>query len=383
MKIAYLTTYDSDDITKWSGLGYYMRKCIADQGVEVIPVNCSPPKNYLKQYLQRFGSLITGKKQQAERNPSYLRSVASMAEKQLKNIDHDLVFSPGSLPVSFLRSQKPVVFWTDATFDSLSDFYNSGFELDSRTVKNGNLAEQRSINKAALIFYSSEWGRSSAIRKYHADPAKVKRLPFGSNLEHDSTVYNISAFISARVNHPEIRLLFVGVDWKRKGGELAMATVEALTKKGHTVKLVVVGCAIPEKLRSDPRIEHYSFISKHKAAGQEMLKNLYVSARFFILPSVAECTPVVFSEAASFGLPVLTTKVGGLTSIEDHGVTGFCFPLDSFAESAANTINSLISSPQTYRRMSLDAFNHYQQYLNWKEIGKKAVNAMFSVLSNQ
>ncbi len=45
----------------------------------------------------------------------------------------------------------------------------------------------------------------------------------------------------------------------------------------------------------------------------------------FILPSYAEGLPISILEAMSYGLPILSTPVGGIPEIVENGVTGFLF----------------------------------------------------------
>jgi hypothetical protein len=92
-----------------------------------------------------------------------------------------------------------------------------------RAIENYNIAlrhisqvEQAALNRCCLAIYSSEWAASTALRHYAVDARKVKVVPFGANvdgLQSPDEVARITSGKSADV----CRLLFVGVDWIRKG----------------------------------------------------------------------------------------------------------------------------------------------------------------------
>jgi glycosyltransferase involved in cell wall biosynthesis len=89
---------------------------------------------------------------------------------------------------------------------------------------------------------------------------------------------------------------------------------------------------------------------------------------------------VVFSEAASYGLPVITTYVGGCRSVVIDNVTGYCIDRENFVTEAAEKITTLCKNATLYETFSWRAFYHYNKELNWDSIGKKAVCALQQVL---
>jgi glycosyltransferase involved in cell wall biosynthesis len=64
-------------------------------------------------------------KQKAQRQyltglqPESRTLVETIISKNLELIDHDIVFSPGAVPIACLRTEKPIVIWTDATFGQM------------------------------------------------------------------------------------------------------------------------------------------------------------------------------------------------------------------------------------------------------------------------
>jgi glycosyltransferase involved in cell wall biosynthesis len=380
MTVAYITTYDSNDINQWSGLGYYMCKCLSDQNIKVILINCDVPYSPWLKLKAKTIMELSGKIYQRDRDHSYLKKVAALAEEKLKNIDYDIILSPGSLAITYINSTKPIVFWTDATYDGLVNFYPAWKNLSKQTIINGNLAEQLAINKASLIFYTSEWAINSAIRRYGAVSKKLRQIPFGSNFQGHQTLSDIESLIAKRLASDEINLLFIGVEWERKGGDQAVETVMDLRKSGLNATLTIAGCHPPKKYQNIPFIEYYPFISKETEQGIHKLNRLYQKATFFVLPTKADCFPVVFSEACSYGLPIITSNVGGCVSAVINDLNGYCFDNKQFSKCAVEKIGMILQSPEKYQRLSLNSFNQFTTKLNWKVIGTKAVEMMNSLV---
>src|SRR5579859_4173100 len=117
MKLAYVTAYDARDRNKWSGLGYYMARALRQQShsIEYIgPLRMSQPWQ-LWAKKQIYPRLLK-RRYLPDRAPSVVKGFARQASRRLSRLAIDVVFSPGTLPVAYLESEHPIVFWTDSTF---------------------------------------------------------------------------------------------------------------------------------------------------------------------------------------------------------------------------------------------------------------------------
>ena len=380
MKVVYLSINDARDVKHWSGLVHYMYKCVADQGVQVSLVNCRVPYGIWLKLKGKLIKLFTGgESYMLNRDPGYAKRVAANAEAQLKKLQYDVIFSPGSLPFVYLQTDKPMVFWTDATFDAMVGFYPGWDKLSALCLKYGNSAEQTAIDKSSLVLYASDWARASAIDRYGANPDKIKQVPFGANMEAVPTLEEVRRAIHRRQQVKSVNLLFVGIDWERKGGDLAVETVVKLREKGVDAVLTLVGSQLPDRF-SMPFVKHYPLLKKSVKEDAEKLQELYQQATFFILPTRAECFGVVFAEAGAYGLPVITSNVGGCPSAVKDSYSGFCLSLTDFASAAVKKIQLLLNAPELYEQFSLHAYERFNNELNWGVIGKRVVGALQSVV---
>jgi glycosyltransferase involved in cell wall biosynthesis len=368
MKMAYVTTLDAHDIHSWSGLGYFIPETLKQNGFQIEYIdkireeNCS-----LLNLEQEFYRRFVHKRFLKDRHPIVMKSYARQIEKALSKVDVDVVLCPGTIPIANVKTKHPMVFWTDATFAGMIDFYQSFENLCKESIRHGNKIEQEALSKCVLAIYASDWAANTAIKYYKVDPLKVKVIPFGANISIEHSEEEITKLIDKKSS--EIcKLLFIGVDWTRKGGDIALETAKILNRRGLKTELHIVGCNPPIDLPE--YVSKYGFVSKKTPEGKEIFDRLFSETHFLILPSRAEAFGIVCSEASSFGLPSLVTDIGGLSSVIKNGRNGQLFSLEQGAESYADYIDLLFSSKEQYRDLSIAAYQEYNTRLNWQTSGR-------------
>lgn len=371
MQLAYVTVCNPLDVRPWSGLPYYIRQSLQNQMIplnHVGPlVNESAVKAVCK--LKRHYYALNQKKYLKDPEPLRLKSYANQIQAKLNNIQADVVLSVTHRPIAYLECQQPTVFWADASFAGLLDFYPQYQNLCSETIRDGHSMEGMILQKCSLGIYASEWAAKTAIENYNVDPSKIKVVPFGANLDNKLTVDEIEAVINLR-SEKKCKLLFLGVDWFRKGGDIAFEVAKALNKSGLETELTVVGCqpVLDEPFPS--YLRPLGFVSKATVEGRAKLSNLLAESHFLILPSKAECFGVVFSEASSFGVPSLATNVGGIPSAIQGEINGKLFEQNAEIAEYCNYISNLFSDYKSYKRLAISSFYEYQSRLNWNVSGK-------------
>ena len=366
MQVAYLTVFDSNDPNAWSGTGKFILDTLRNQGVGVGPVGKLSEKWRIPFLAMRRAYRLLGYCHLQDREPVVLHGYAKEARGRLEEIEHDLVFSPGTLPIAYLESDRPIVFWTDTTFASIVDYYPAYTGLSSRTIANGTAMEQAALSRASLAIYSSEWAARSAIDNYRVDPAKVRVIPFGANLPSSPATESVKTWIRERLGKP-CRLLFVGVDWDRKGGDIAVEVAASLNRRGVETELLVVGCEPPAS--APAFVKRFGRLSKRDPAHYQTLARLFGTASFFILPTRAEAFGIVFAEASAFGLPSIATDTGGVASAVESGRNGQLFAPESPASEIADYIESVWNDQDEYLRLALSSLEVHQSRLNWNSAG--------------
>lgn len=371
MKVIFVTTYDARDVRNWSGIPYYLGKAFIDAGIEVhfIDNMKSLPDNYFQFRIRNlvYNKLLKGKFGKYERfyEPKNLKFIASQVKKKIEKIEDGIIFSPGTIPVAYLDTDKAITVWSDATFAVMENYYEEYKHLSKRTIRDCNMYEKNALSRTSLAVYSSEWAAKSSIEDYKIDATKVKVIPFGPNICPNRTIDDIKK-INLKRSKTICKLLFIGQNWERKGGEAALKVTKYLNEHNIRTELTIVGCVPPEIVVLPEYVHVLGFINKYETEGENLINRLYSENHFFILPTIAECTPIVFSEANSFGLPIITTDTGGISSIIKNDVNGRMFNVDIDVSLCAQYIAGIFKDYAQYEKYSLTSFNEYLTRLNWE-----------------
>ncbi|MDT4291367.1 glycosyltransferase family 4 protein [Methylomonas sp. MO1] len=176
-------------------------------------------------------------------------------------------------------------------------------------------------------------------------------------------------------------LLFVGRLVEKKGvADLLGAYVllpEILRKQ---TELWIIGDGYErKKLESLARnIQHVNSIRFLGRIPNQQLPGYYAAADIFIAPSIidiqgdTEGQGVMLLEAMASGLPIITTNVGGISSVIAHGETGLLVNPGKPIEIAA-AIEKLLNDKNFRETLSIKACKAAQDY-DWLTISSKFVN---------
>jgi glycosyltransferase involved in cell wall biosynthesis len=375
LKVGFASIQDAASRTSWSGTPFNILQALhSNPYVEVEMI--SPLKTDLRwRYLPlKLLCVLSKRRYDWQREKGSLRYFAAQIEEVVRRRKVDVIFATSSIPVTDVDPAIPVVFWTDAVFHTLEGYYPGNWA--PRTSRICRAQEERALRRAAFSCYSSRWAAEMAEQFTSAE--RVKVLPFGPNLHIEHGKDDVLAWIHERrrrrVNG--CNLLFVGMEWSRKGGPVAVEAARQLNEAGIPCTLRVVGPMPPQPL--PPFVEAVGFLDKNRPADYERLVNLYRDTDIFILPSRAECFGIVIAEAAAYGIPALVADTGGLAETVNDGVTGFRVPPDDDGTLFAAKATAILADYETF---ACGSYADFKNRLNWDkstgmlvELLKRAAN---------
>jgi glycosyltransferase involved in cell wall biosynthesis len=372
MRVAFLGNryLDPDNCGSWSGLPYFMRRALEGAGIETVtiaPQDGDDPRRLVRFLYWRW---FHGKRYLKYCDERLLQSHARQCERRLAALTVDGIFSPSTWPFAYLESGLPTVFWTDASFAGVLDFYESFTNVVPSSIAAGHAVEQRALDRCARAIFSSDWAADSARLHYRVNPAKTCVVPFGANLQEPPKLEDVREMVRQRPMRP-CRLLLVGVEWQRKGVDLAIQAATLLDAAGIECTLTIVGCSPPVGQTYPRFVEIIPFIRKRTSEDRRRLNELYARSHFFIMPSRAEAFGIVFAEASTFGVPCLAAQVGGLSSVILTGVNGELFPLAAGGEAYADWIRETIADEGRYRALAIRAAEDAATRLSWDVVGRR------------
>jgi len=370
VRAAYVTTYDSSDVKAWSGSGYQISRCLELAGMTVQRIGPLTQRIHPLSRARQLEAMLQGRKYPVERDPHVTRAYSAEVSRRLESTVCDLVFSPGTIPIAHLETEHPVAFWADATFGAMIGFYPNFCALSKRAMRDGLKLDTLALARASVAFYASEWAARSAVQDHGADPDKVEVVPFGANMPVVQRRSEIVDIVRRRATET-CRLLFVGVDWVRKGGDRAVEVAGVLNARGLRTELDVVGCIPDARTRLPPWVHLHGFVDKWTEAGSALMRRLFERAHVLIHPAKAEAFGVVFCEAAGHGVISVASRVGGIPSAVREGVTGALFDSAAAAEEYADYVEQLMANRGRYEVMAVGAFDEYERALSWEAQAKR------------
>ncbi len=375
MRIAYVYPLNAADPAVQSGRPAALLDAFRACGAEiepVFPLRARPPRlAAAKKLIYRLAFRV----HRSDRDPGYLARAAGEIEQRLRGVDCDLVFSPGSELVGSISRARRVAFCADATFAGMHGYYEDFSRLSHEYVRMGYAQERSALHRAELAAYPSEWAARTAIEQHAADPRRVAVIPFGANLGRHNKPGTVESWITNRpVNR--LRLLFVGRDWRRKGGDLVIATARALRDRGLEIGLDVVGCPVPAQYGDLPWVTAHGRLTASDAQAMRTLTRLYAEAHLLFVPSRAEAFGLIYAEAHAHGVPVLATDTGGIPGIVRNHETGRLLPLSSGAEDFAQAILELCGDVEDYRDLCRRCYASFAANHNWNEFAGRFLDRL-------
>jgi glycosyltransferase involved in cell wall biosynthesis len=383
MNIAFVTHYDIFNSNRWhpkaigfSGTSYYKAQAIKEQ---------FPDFEYIGPLTDRY-SLLTHLKRRLYRRLSakiyydwaaldLQRNYAQQINTKLLTSNAEIVVCPDISTIAYVECKQPIVLWTTNTYGACIDFYDDFSNLCRETIENLIILDRLALKKAKMVIFPSSWAAEAAINSYQIDPSKVEIVPYGANIECDRTIDDIQNLVAARTTE-QCKLLFIGVSWYRKGGDIALKIARELKRQGINVELTIVGC---QPITDEPLpdyVVNVGFIKKSSPEGGVRFNQLISQSHFLILPSRAETYGNVLCEANSFGVPCLAAKVGGIPSIIKDDVNGKLFDLNADIKEYSEYIANLFTHYSEYKQLVYSSFYEYETRLNWTAAGKSMHNLL-------
>ena len=235
--------------------------------------------------------------------------------------------------------------------------------------------EEYAYSVSDLVICVTESGKKHIMDTYNISSDKIKVVPNG--------ILDTYAFAQKMPLHKKQKdtILFVGRVVKSKGVWFMLATLSIIQQLGYDFKLILVG-----NISSDDRefilneygtldIEIKGKISKKK------LYELYKSSSFGIIPSLHEQCSYVAIEMLMHALPVVASKVDGLSEIFTDKTNALLFPLQfdkikglkPDAESFKGSIIQLLTNADLRLKLQKNARKEYLNKYTVQSILKELI----------
>jgi glycosyltransferase involved in cell wall biosynthesis len=376
LRIAYVSARDPYDLDLWSGITHFMIGALEKHCGEVVYLGTfNTPLHFIGKAVNAILRPFSRRFNYGHSIP-LARSYVKKTRRRLKGGSYDMIFTQGQMEIALLHTDVPIVFASDATFTGLREYYPYFSGVLPFSAKQSASIERSAFENSSLLLFASRWAAGHAHSDHSIEASKIHVVNFGANLDDPP---DREKSIGRHTGKSKCRLLFVGVDWVRKGGPIAFETLLKLLDRGIDAELIVCG-AVPPAGFEHKNMRVVPFLSKKTAEGRRKIAELYGEADFFFLPTRAESFGIVFCEAGAYGLPVISTDTGGVSSIITHGTNGFLLPLSAGAGEYAELIARIWNDESLYRRLVVSARDQYEERLNWDAWGRNVRRLVYETL---
>lgn len=360
LRIAFLTSTNPLDKKAWSGIHFQMYtaiKSIEPDTVAIGPIWDKPPKAIIF-LINKISWILFKKRYNRDQNLLLSLWYAFFIKLKLGNKKFDLIFAPtSSSQIAFFKTNIPIYCYGDTSFSQINGYYPEFSNLISYSNWESEYIEKRALKKAKVRIYASEWAATHAAKHYQLDNTYV--VPFGANILNDV----IPEFNPLKLEDPICRLLFLGVDWERKGGPIAYKTLLYLNAIGLNAELTVVGCQPPV---IHPKMRVIPFLNKNISSDYQKFISIFSQSHFLLMPARAECAGIIYAEASAFYVPSLATETGGIGSLIENGVNGYKLDLAASAKDYAAIVKEYFLDKDRYCTFAFQSHEKYKNELNWK-----------------
>ncbi len=280
-----------------------------------------------------------------------------------KYADDDILFTiQTSSQVDCSMSSVPHVVYTDHTLRANFLYPDLDYWVYQKPRNYTLHLEKRIYENAQLILTYSNFVKSSLVNQYEINPKKIEVLGITPNT-NVSTVFPQDA-------RDEKTILFVGVDWKRKGGALLVDAFNKVVLEVPEARLQIVGSS-PDNIQH-PQIEIIGKISLSE------VDQYYQKAAIFCMPTLREPFGVVFLEAMSYSLPIVALDRGAVKELVKNGENGFLSRGN--ATELAEYLIKLLKDPQLARHLGENGAAFYRDNYNTNKFRDKLYSSVNQIL---
>lgn len=223
--------------------------------------------------------------------------------------------------------------------------------------------------ESSEVIVNSNYMKNELQRLFGLPYEKINVVPNGVNLTLFNGIDKDMEFRRKFAMDNEKIILFMGRLVYEKGIQTLISAMPKILSHYHDAKLLIAGKGgMIDELRN--QVNYLGLGNKVYFTGylrSKDVQKMYKCADVAVFPSTYEPFGIVALEAMLSGTPVVTSDVGGLNEIVDHGVNG----MKSYAgnpNSLADSILALLFDKNLCEKVAQNAKEKVKSQYNWSKI---------------
>jgi glycosyltransferase involved in cell wall biosynthesis len=287
------------------------------------------------------------------RTPYIFHRIRELIRAQLEPRRHEFAFTiqtqslyDASIP------GVPHFVYTDHTH--LTNLKYPGFPREELFSRAWIDLERGIYRNADRVFVMSEHVRESLLEQYGLEASQSSCVYAGSNIDPSPASLNNGDFTNPTI-------VFIGIDWERKGGPVLLRAFEEVLTQIPNAKLLIIGGNPPVR---HPHVEVIGRVSREK------VKAHLVRGSVFCLPTRIEPFGIAVVEAFFHRLPVVVSNIGAMPNLVEEGRSGHLVQPDD-PKALAKALIDLLSDPEKCRRFGEAGYQTVTDRYSWDAVGRR------------
>lgn len=279
--------------------------------------------------------------------------VRNAVRRRLSAMEDNIAFTIQSQSLYDASSEGiPHFVYTDHTH--LANLRYPGFDVDRLYAREWIEREGEIYRNARATFVMGSHVRRSLIEDYGVSEEQAECIFAGSNVDPAPIRLENDGFANQTI-------VFIGVDWHRKGGPVLVKAFESVVKRLPSARLIIIGCEPPV---THPQIQVVGCIPKRE------VKQWLARSSVFCMPTRLEPFGIAVIEAFHHGLPVVATNIGAIPDLVKDGETGRLVSTND-SEALATALVDLLGDPECCRRYGEEGRKRVESDYTWDAVGTK------------
>lgn len=248
------------------------------------------------------------------------------------------------------------------------------------TTENVKVKLYHSLDKILLPRADTVVAVSKSVRERLAPKAAERAVVIYNAIEpvDEDAAEAVDVREQFGVQPDETLLTVVGRLSPEKGHKDFIEALPMVLEKHPKVRAMLVGDG-PDREKLEQRVADAGLEDVVIFTGyQGSMPPFYAATDLLVMPSLSEGLPYVALEGMSYGLPMVTTDVGGIPELVQEGVTGYLTPSEQ-PEAFARAIRRMLDDPEAMKRMGEAGRNITLNHFT-PEVRVKQLEALYSKL---
>lgn len=205
--------------------------------------------------------------------------------------------------------------------------------------------------------------KENTVLRANLDPSMVSVIPNAVVAEDFKP-----AAVKPSLN--KITVVVISRLFQNKGADLLTAVIPRICQSRNDIRFLVAGDG-PKFVDLEQMREQYQLQDRVELIGSirhEQVRDVMIKGQIYLHPSLTEAFGTVLVEAASCGLLVVTTNVGGIPEVLPSNMTVFASPEE---DSLVNAVNTAVCKLKENQIDTSTFHSQVKRMYDWSNVAKR------------